>query len=271
MNDTVVKPVVMEVTNSNKEHLKSMEEKPQEYMKELEENEKEENEKQREVWERIYKENAENLELSGGWFILAGTIIVAIGESKVFIQDMEEGKNGVVIGSAVEALGNTLQAIGIAKVYEVEPLPPYLTASAGCWLQAGGNATNAVATEIEIQGEEEEGERLNALGSGVQSYGAYIEAVGNRALPPFIMQETLITGNILIAIGSALDAIGQIFLLQEKEEAGGLLLVSGAWIQVLGAALEVYAISIHNSVAVFEERSKEESERYSYGYAMYQR
>lgn len=85
------------------------------------------------------------------------------------------------------------------------------------------------------------------------------------------MQETLITGNILIAIGSALDAIGQIFLLQEKEEAGEILLVAGAWIQVVGAVLEVYAISIRNSFAALEESSQEESERYSYASAMYQR
>ncbi|WP_154663109.1 DUF6944 family repetitive protein [Bacillus massiliigorillae] len=261
MNDAAVKYVVMEAVNTNED------EKHQEHMKELEEKFKEEREKEQEAWDRIYKENGENLELSGGWFVLAGTIITALGETKDFVQETEEGKPAVVTGSAVEAFGNSLQAIGLAKVYEVERLPPYLTGSVGCWLQAVGNTTNAVATQIEIQGEEEEGESLNALGSGVQAYGAYLEAVGNSGLPPFIMQETLITGNSLIAIGSTLDAIGQIYLLQDKEEAGEILIVAGAWIQVVGAALEVYAISIRNSYSAFEERSKEETERYSY--AMY--
>lgn len=124
MNDAAVKPVVMEATNSKEECLKVDEEKHQVTEHEKD---KEEQEKQQEVWERIYKENAESLELSGGWFILVGTIIVALGETKDFIQDTEDGKYGVVTGSAVEAFGNALQAIGIAKVYDVEPLPPYLT------------------------------------------------------------------------------------------------------------------------------------------------
>lgn len=92
MNDAAVKPVVMEATNSKEECLKVDEEKHQVTEHEKD---KEEQEKQQEVWERIYKENAESLELSGGWFILVGTIIVALGETKDFIQGTEDGKYGV--------------------------------------------------------------------------------------------------------------------------------------------------------------------------------
>lgn len=247
-----------EATNVNEASMEGPEEKQSDMMKEREE-------KQREAWERIYKESGENLELSGGWFVLTGTIITALGETKDFVWDTESGKPGVVAGNAVEAFGNSLQAIGIAKVFEVEGLPGYLTSSVGCWLQAIGNAGNSVATQIEIQGEEEEGESLNALSSGVQALGAYLEAAGNASLPPFIMQNVLITGNSLIALGSALDAIGQIFLLQEQEEAGEIIILIGAWLQVVGAAYEVYALSIRNSYSAFEERQKEtEENRYSY-------
>lgn len=268
MDDVAVKYVAIEKVNTNQNQSIQLEDQQKEKLEEIEKKHKEEIEKQQEAWKKIYISNAEDLELSGGWIILIGTLFSAFGETRN-LAESESGIKSVILGNSVEAFGNTLQAIGLGKLYDIEGKQPFLTGSVGCWLQAGGNATNAVATTMVEEGEEIPGFRLNAIGSSVQSYGAYLEGYANTQREYFYEKETLITGNYLIALGSALDAIGQVYLLQEQEEAGGIIIAIGAWVQVIGAYLEVYAISTAIQYNEMEEQRKSIDEQNRYAYSLY--
>lgn len=274
----------------------------------------------KEIMEQLAELQGEEILIAGAWFLVAGTIITAGGESKQFITHTEAGKEAVVVGNAVEAFGNTIQAIGRTKIYETSPSAARLKSIIGCWLQAGGNVTNSVATQIEINGEEAEGLQLNALGSGVQATGASFEAVGSAEEDPFPRQGLEVTGNSLIALGSAIDAIGNVLLLNElkraelenrgtereetgkseefmksdiiaseegtqelkektkKEEQGELLLLIGAWIQVIGSIMELTAVTIvaeylrdeiHHSMKEMEEEQNNQKSEYQKNYSWY--
>ncbi|WP_019241234.1 MULTISPECIES: DUF6944 family repetitive protein [Bacillus] len=234
---------------------------------------------QKEMLEKIVKEQGEQLDIGGSWFIVAGTLITAFGQSRNFLLSGEIGLQSVATGNAVEAFGNSLQAIGLSKEYSVSREEyPLQQAIMGCWLQAGGNITNTVATEIEIKSDREDDEelkrdslKLNALGSGVQSLGASMEAIAFSELKPTPGQELIVTGNGLIALGSSIDAIGNTFLLQEKEEEGDILLLAGAWIQAIGAMYELYGLTINTSISEEDKNGEgvDNLEERAYSYGMY--
>ncbi|MFS0782641.1 DUF6944 family repetitive protein [Bacillus sp. 1P06AnD] len=213
--------------------------------------------KNRELIEKIVEVNGEDLLYAGAWFLVAGTSITAAGETKVFLFQSEEGLPAVAIGNAVEAVGNAIQAIGREKLAAAKPyFPGRKIATAGCWLQAGGNVANTVATNIEIEANEQEDEeaedasyQLNALGSGVQAVGAAFESYGSAIEPLFVGQGLEVSGNALISLGSALDAIGNLFLLKDQDNQAGILLFLGAWIEVIGSAMELAAVTITDSTA----------------------
>ncbi|MGE8079995.1 DUF6944 family repetitive protein [Peribacillus loiseleuriae] len=198
----------------------------------------------------------EDLIITGAGFLVAGTIISAIGATNVIITGTDNGLELVARGNAVEGFGNVLQAIGRTKVYEIEGREEEILSIVGCWFQAGGNFTNTVANEVILEGtEEEEGLRVNALGSGVQSVGASLEAVGAPVDRPLES-----TGNWVIALGSSIDSIANLFTLQDKKKKGDALAVIGSYLEVVGALIELYALT-----SLREESPPEtEDNRYQY-------
>lgn len=204
----------------------------------------------------------ENLVISGAWIVGIGTVVSALGQTKQTVTNSEKGKDLVVKGNAIEALGNSLQAIGRTKLLEDGRDLHEVFSILGCWLQAGGNSTNSVGVDMQIRDSEEMGLRLNSLGSGVQSLGAVFEITGVAAARLSSTSSLEIVGTGLIALGSLLDSIGEIFILKKRKQSGKQLLLIGSWTQVVGAFTSVYTFSLET-----EKEGTPETERnnpYSY-------
>lgn len=188
----------------------------------------------------------EELIITGAWFLLFGTVTSAVGVSSKDMMGTNFGKKLFAKGNAIEAFGNSIQSVGREKLIKSESenknKEHLITILLGSWIQAVGNATNTIATELEISGSIEDGRRLNTLGSVIQSIGASFEAKGS------IEEEGVLTkfevyGNELIAIGAIIDGIGNVALLNNHDIIGEQLLFFGSWVQVVGSILIVLAVS----------------------------
>lgn len=240
---------------------------------------------------KLLEQQGEDLLLAGAWFLVIGTTISAAGQTRLVATGDINGKESTVIGNSVEAFGNALQGVGRGKINTADPSIPGKIAEAGCWVQAGGNTTNAVGIQQEVNGEvaqenleeeesitEEEkkeleeffenvqdnGEQINGLGSTVQSSGALLEAYGVAHMKPSISTPYEVVGNTVIAFGSAVDAVGSVFILQDQEETGEWIELAGAYIQVIGSAIGLYGLTIASMVPKEESGDFDENERYSY-------
>lgn len=205
-------------------------------------------------------EPGDDIVLIGAYFLLFGTLTAAVGVSSKKIISEDFGRSLFAKGNAIEAFGNSLQAIGQEKIYNTEKDEIELQIMLGAWTQASGNITNTIGTELELQGLEEEGHKLNAIGSVIQSIGANIEAMG--ALEEGTQLAKIEAyGNELIGMGALIDGIGNVALLNDKIFLGEHLLLIGSWVQVFGSILIIY--SIRNNIR--EEEMKNHNE-YRYGY-----
>jgi hypothetical protein len=118
---------------------------------------------------------AEELLVAGAVVVLLGTLSTAFGQTNFTLTSLEDWRRFIVKGNGIEAFGNSLQAI--ARDQEDEDRGVEQTQGiTGSWLQAGGNAANALATNIELSGMGNEGQKLNIFGSGIQAFGAALEA-----------------------------------------------------------------------------------------------
>ncbi|WP_129690943.1 DUF6944 family repetitive protein [Gottfriedia acidiceleris] len=202
----------------------------------------------------------DDLPLIGAYFLLFGTSTAAVGVSSKRIVSENFGRSLFAKGNAIEAFGNSIQAIGREKLYKRKEKEFELTIMIGAWIQAIGNGTNTFATNLEIQGMEREGHKLNALGSVIQSIGAQIETTG--ALPEGTQLGKIEAyGNQLIGLGALIDGIGNAALLRDKIILGDDLLLVGSWVQVFGAILIIYALR--------NKRSEYEKEQLEYRYGYY--
>jgi hypothetical protein len=192
-------------------------------------------------------EKGEDLILAGAIIITIGTILSAVGQTKVTICKNSDGLSLVSKGNGVEAFGNVLQAIGRSKSDDPEKL-----SIIGSWLQAVGNSTNSLASEIQLNDSGPEPIRLNALGSGVQALGAKIEAIAVEYEKNHL-KNLEVTGLELISLGSFLDAIGNLFLLRELDKKGDFISLIGSWTQVAGASIGVY-VATHVEDVEFEKK-----------------
>lgn len=198
------------------------------------------------------KKHGEGLIYSGAWVILIGTIVSVIGLTNEVMNENSNGAQLVAGGNAIEAIGNSLQAIGNTELFLKEKEQFRLEGIIGGWLQAGGNITNTIATEIEIHTSEEEGQRLNAIGSGVQGLGAAYEAIGAaKGNSPTKSLEVI--GNSLFSIGTFLDATGELYLLKKLEFSGDKLSLIGVWLQIIGACTEIIALTIASKMEEAEQ------------------
>ncbi|WP_088070348.1 DUF6944 family repetitive protein [Gottfriedia luciferensis] len=205
-------------------------------------------------------EPGDDIVLIGAYFLLFGTLTSAVGVSSKKIVSENFGRDLFAKGNAIEAFGNSLQAIGREKLYYKDKEEVELTIMFGAWTQAAGNITNTIATNLEIQGLEEEGHKLNAIGSVIQAIGAQVETTG--ALEGGTQLAKIEAyGNELIGLGALIDGIGNVALLNEKVNLGEQLLLFGSWVQVFGSILIIY--SLRNRIR--EEEMKNHNE-YRYGY-----
>ncbi|MEE6452711.1 hypothetical protein RAH41_19280 [Gottfriedia acidiceleris] len=210
----------------------------------------------------------DDLPLIGAYFLLFGTSTAAVGVSSKKIVSENFGRSLFAKGNAIEAFGNSIQAIGREKLYKKvkeengsEKEKEFeLTMMIGAWIQAIGNGTNTFATNLEIEGMEREGHKLNALGSVIQSIGAQIETTG-ALIEGSQLDKIEAYGNQLIGLGALIDGIGNAALLRDKIILGEDLLLVGSWVQVFGAVLIIYALR--------KKRSEYENEQLEYRYGYY--
>ena len=256
-----------------------------------------------ELFEKLWELKGQNILVGGAWILSFATLVTALGETRLlFLQAMDENgerreeqeneetgqeeedgdeeaetaaEQAVVVGQTLEAFGNAVQAVGRTKIYEASPSVPKKLGAIGCWIQAAGNTGNAVATEMEIRGMTKEGQRNNAISSGIQSFGAALEAAGAAGVEPTPAQGLEVSGNIVISYGAALDSVGEIYLLQGRESEGQLILFAGSWIQFIGAIMELIAVTdtlayLESGIPDVGEKSETSSGRYS-SYSKYNR
>ena len=276
----------------------------------------EEERNQNEMIRDLIELQADDLLVGGAVLITIGTIITALGISRVFITRSPQGAEGMVIGNGIESVGNVFQVLGKEKLYSIEPIEPRKTGILGSWLQAIGNAGNAVAvqeginlyrftftdegsrnaanqegdetgtdtlqaesanalaneasTDPKVQSipEQEEVEDalkrtigFDAVSSGIQGVGAYLEGNSTSRLPPFPTQGIEATGDYITTIGAFLEASGAVLAIHDQELKGVLLQLIGSWVQVGGSSLGLYALTTEASL---HKQKNEEKYRYSY-------
>ncbi|MGE7907305.1 DUF6944 family repetitive protein [Peribacillus sp. NPDC094092] len=188
--------------------------------------------------------HGEDLLISGAWLLGISTLVGAIGQTQQTLTSTNLGKDLVLKGNGIEAVGNSLQAIGRSKMLnpENERVETYFIF--GAWLEAIGNAANVVGIDMQLSGSVEEGTRTDAIGSGIQGLGAAFEAFGASLTEETLSRSYEIKGNGLIAAGSFLESIGNIFILNEKQRMGEQILLLGSWTQVFGAFILIDAFSL---------------------------
>ncbi|MDM5360818.1 hypothetical protein [Peribacillus sp. ACCC06369] len=208
--------------------------------------------------------HGDDLLISGAWLLGLGTLVGAIGQTRQTLTGTNLGKDLVLKGNVIEAVGNSLQAIGRTKMLNSENERSETYFIFGGWLEAAGNTANAVGIDIQLSGSEEEGTRTDALGSGIQGLGAAFEAFGASLTEATFSRSLEIKGNGLIAAGSFLESIGNIFILNEKRRMGEQILLLGSWTQVIGAFILIDALSIGPEPEQPEKGKDEHNGHYSY-------
>lgn len=203
----------------------------------------------------------EDLLMTGGWALLIGSIIDTIGQTQQSLTDTDLGKDLIIKGNGIEAFGNSLQAIGRTNLLSPESAQAEIYTILGCWMEAGGNITNSIGVDIEMNISEEEGTKIDGLGSGVQATGAAFEALGSYLSKDSSYRSLSITGNSFISLGSLLSSIGNSLILNDKTEFGERILLIGSWIQLLGSIILIQAITLE-----VEFISSEKRENSYYGY-----
>ncbi|MDQ0881972.1 hypothetical protein [Peribacillus sp. V2I11] len=187
--------------------------------------------------------HGEDLLISGAWLLGIGTLVGAIGQTRQTLTSTNLGKDLVLKGNGIEAVGNSLQAIGRSKMLNPENERSQTYFIFGNWLEAIGNTANSVGIDMQLSGSVEEGTRTDAIGSGIQGMGAAFEAFGAS-----LTEETIspfeIKGNGIIAAGSFLESVGNIFILNLKVRMGEQILLLGSWTQVFGAFILIEAFSL---------------------------
>ncbi|MDQ0971404.1 hypothetical protein QFZ31_001282 [Neobacillus niacini] len=185
----------------------------------------------------------EDLLISGTWLLVVGSLIDTIGQTQQTFTHSDLGKDLIIKGNGIEACGNSLQAIGRTKLLTSERELPQIYTIFGNWIEAAGNTTNSVGVSIDMNGAEGEGIKLDTLGSGVQGLGAAFEAIGAALEEDSSYRTLAITGNSFVSLGSFLGAIGNIYVINEKNEIGDQILLVSSLIQFIGAVLLINAIT----------------------------
>lgn len=215
-----------------------------------------------ERWDTV-KQYGEELVYSGAWIVTIGAIISAVGQTNKTFTESQMGADLIAKGNAIEAFGNSLQAIGYTAVFSEERESYLLDVIFGAWLQAAGNVTNTVATNIEINTGDEGAIGLNAVGSGIQGLGATYEAVG--AIQGHSPVKSLeVTGNSLFALGAFLDAAGLLFSKKNLNRTGDRLSFIGSWTQVIGGITVVIALKTASEINLTEQQEKQQEYYYPY-------
>jgi hypothetical protein len=212
----------------------------------------------------------EDLLISGTWLLVVGSLIDTIGQTQQTFTHSDLGKDLIIKGNGIEACGNSLQAIGRTKLLTSERELPQIYTIFGNWIEAAGNTTNSVGVSIDMNGAEGDGIKLDTLGSGVQGLGAAFEAIAAALEEDSSYRTLAITGNSFVSLGSFLGAIGNIYVIKEKNVIGDQILLVGSWIQFIGALILINAITQEVEHMEHGENPKNQTgDSYPYSYNNY--
>lgn len=205
----------------------------------------------------------EDLLVAGAWILLFGTIIETVGQTAQTFTETDDGKTLVISGNSIEAFGNSLQAIGRTKLIENKATPSEFYSIFGSSLEAVGNTGNAVGIALEVNGDEE-GMTIDTLGSGIQGLGAALEGFGAYLEEDSSFRSLSITGNSFISFGSFLNAIGNIYITQDQEDTGELILLIANYIQLVGSTMLVVSITFEVESLAAEKTGHNFSNYYNF-------
>ncbi|MDQ0483221.1 DUF6944 family repetitive protein [Guptibacillus hwajinpoensis] len=180
----------------------------------------------------------EALIITGAWIQTIGAGVAAIGNT--IIANNEEDSETVggelyVLGNAIEATGNTLQAVGRSKL----PLSSdhEVLGTMGTWFQAAGNIANVVGGSQALTGGGNDGLEIDVLGDVIQSAGAAFEATSSR-FSNSAYADLITTGQTLQSLSVAIEAIGLLYIKRGDVKLGQQIVALGSYGQTAGAALD---------------------------------
>ncbi|MFS0658229.1 hypothetical protein AB1L07_05245 [Niallia alba] len=185
----------------------------------------------------------EDLLIIGSYLLVTGTFLSAVGESSIDADDRVNIRR-IRDGNFIQAIANSFHGVGRTLRYEKEEELVSRLEIIGAYVQVGGNSLNYAAANASIPNPtplNPEVVKLDALGSVVQSIGAAIEVAGVVFEENGSLYENKAFGNLLISIGTLIDAIA-IITPEEKEKPRRILLATGGWIEFTGSVIEAYAI-----------------------------
>lgn len=184
------------------------------------------------------------LEIIAVWVQAFGAFVAATANSAVNILNEDQIASIDIVGNVLQAAGNAVQA-DQQETVTFEKI--------GAEIQAIGNT---VVASSYILLEEDFETNLIIKGNWLQAFGALIEAIDEVLDNTGPKQPLNIVGNTTQAVGNSFQAIGGKHILQDNEEKGLFLVISGSWIQVIGTIL--------NAIGQTQEEKEESHQSYEY-------
>ncbi|MCA0987493.1 DUF6944 family repetitive protein [Guptibacillus algicola] len=182
--------------------------------------------------------------ITGAWLQTIGASVTAIGNTiAASVNDDEEDEKVsselYILGNAVEATGNSLQAIGQTRIQKSEDETIGII---GDWLQAAGNIANVVGGSTVLNGNVEEGLNVDIIGDVIQSIGAAFEAQSS-SLRDSDYAALITSGQRIQSVSVAIEAIGLVYVKKGKDKLGEQLIAVGSYGQTAGAALSAIGLT----------------------------
>lgn len=182
--------------------------------------------------------------ITGAWVQTLGASVTAIGNTIAAsvnddIEDEKVSSELYILGNAVEAFGNALQAIGQTRIQKSEDETIGII---GDWFQAAGNIANVVGGSTVLSGAVEEGLNVDIIGDVVQSIGAALEAQSS-SLRDSDYAAVITTGQRIQSVSVAIEAIGLVYVKKGKDKLGEQLIAIGSYGQTAGAALSAIGLT----------------------------
>ena len=204
-----------------------------------------------------------------------GNVLQVLGKERLYsIEPIEPRRTGI-LGSWLQAIGNAGNAIAIQEGIILYRFTFTDEGSRNATNQEGNETDieNGTTTEQEVQstpqqeGVEEALKRtigFDAVSSGIQGVGAYLEGSSILRVPAFPTQGIEATGDYLTAFGAFLEASGAVLAIHDQELKGVLLQMIGSWIEVAASSLGLYALTTEASL-----HKQKNDEKYRYSYSRY--
>ncbi|MDG5790022.1 hypothetical protein QA612_21430 [Evansella sp. AB-P1] len=185
-------------------------------------------------------------EVVSNWTAAIGSTVGAIGQTNQLIGNRYIGQILWSVGKGTQGVGSGLQAT-------LEDNP---RAEVGNWLISVGASSVSVVAAREIPDEfrkeilyrlkvkevdvktldDIQNRQVALIGNGLQSIGAYLEALERD-------HSKRVIGGIIQSLGALIEAIGVLKQLTSDEKTALQLAVIGSWLQSIGTSLQAIGVT----------------------------